>query len=150
MQSAEQKYSQEIIAHADSMKALEGLKKDLASARASLRDQRNVAETAEAKLTSSEKSWKQQKEALDTAVADMNTRYQLFFSHFCKADMFHIVARSSLSKMRNCINISNRSVPKRLGFGRLPKHLSIMLQTQKARPSQQATKTADCQSSVLL
>jgi len=82
MQSAEQKYSQEIIAHADSMKALEGLKKDLATARASLRDQRNVAETAEAKLASSEKSWKQQKEALDKEVADLNTRYSPFFFTF--------------------------------------------------------------------
>jgi nucleoprotein TPR len=74
MQNAEHRYSQEIIAHADSMKALEGLKKELAKARASLRDQRTTAETAEAKLSSSETSWKQQKEALEKENADLNTR----------------------------------------------------------------------------
>ena len=115
------------------MKTLEGLKKELASARASLRDQRTAAETAEAKLTSSEKSWKQQKEALDTEVADLKTRYSSYFLTFAKLMYFTIAAKSSLGKMRHCINISNPSVPKPHGFGRLPKHPSIILQAQKAR-----------------
>lgn len=76
--------TEQIIAHADSMKALEGLKKELTSARASPRDQRTAAETAEAKLASSEKSWKQEKEALDTEVADLNTRYSSCFLTFAK------------------------------------------------------------------
>lgn len=74
MQNAEQRYSQEIIAHADSMKALEALQKELATARASLRDHRTTAETAEARLSSSETSWKQQRDALEKEVADLNTR----------------------------------------------------------------------------
>lgn len=56
------------------MKTHEGLKKELTNIRVSLRDQRIAAETAEAKLTSSENSWKQQKQALDTEVADLRTR----------------------------------------------------------------------------
>jgi len=81
LQSAEQRYSQEIIAHAESMKTLDGLKKDLAVARASARELRTAEETAEAKLTSSESSWRQQKDALDKEVSDLNARYSDFFSY---------------------------------------------------------------------
>ena len=81
MQSAEQRYSQEIIAHAESMKTLDGLKKDLAVARASARELRTAEETAEAKLASSESSWRQQKDALDKEVSDLNARYSDFFSY---------------------------------------------------------------------
>ncbi len=41
------------------MKTLDGLKKDLAAARASARGLRTAAETAKAKLTSSEGSWRE-------------------------------------------------------------------------------------------
>ena len=72
LQGAEQRYSQEIIAHAESMKTLDGLKKDLAAARASARGLQTAAETAEAKFTSSEGGWRQQKDALDKEITDLN------------------------------------------------------------------------------
>jgi len=57
------------------MKAFEILKKDLAVSQASVREQRTAAETAHAKLASSEHSWKQQRDALDKETADLNIRY---------------------------------------------------------------------------
>jgi len=57
------------------MKVIDGFKKDLVTAQASAREHQTAAETAQAKLASSENSWKQQKDALDQEVADLNTRY---------------------------------------------------------------------------
>lgn len=57
------------------MKNLDTVKKDLLTAQASAREQRAAAQTAQAKLTSSESSWKLQKDALDQEVSDLNTRY---------------------------------------------------------------------------
>ncbi|KAG6833443.1 hypothetical protein H0H87_006809 [Tephrocybe sp. NHM501043] len=74
--AAEERYSNEIIAHADSMKTIETLKRDLTTAQATARDNLTAAETAKAKLTASESSWKHQKEALDKEVSDLNARIQ--------------------------------------------------------------------------
>lgn len=74
MQNAEQRFCQEIIAHAESMKAFEILKKDFATLQGSVREQRSAAETAQAKLASSEHSWQQQRDALDKEISDLNTR----------------------------------------------------------------------------
>lgn len=56
------------------MKAIEALKKELTSSQAVAREQSTAAETARAILLSSEGSWKQQKDALDKEVADLNAR----------------------------------------------------------------------------
>ncbi|KDR82878.1 hypothetical protein GALMADRAFT_58080 [Galerina marginata CBS 339.88] len=74
--AAEERYSHEIIAHAESMKLIDGLKKDLTTSQAAARERLTISETAQAKLTSSENSWRQQKEALDKEVADLNARAQ--------------------------------------------------------------------------
>ncbi|KAF9556728.1 Tetratricopeptide, MLP1/MLP2-like protein [Agrocybe pediades] len=74
--SAEERYSHEIIAHAESMKSIESLKKEVTSLQATAREHLSSAETAKAKLISSENSWKQQKESLDKEVADLNSRVQ--------------------------------------------------------------------------
>jgi nucleoprotein TPR len=73
-QSAEERYSNEIIAHAESMKTIDSLKKDLTASQAAAREHLTAAETAQAKLTSSENSWTQQKDALAKEVADLNAR----------------------------------------------------------------------------
>lgn len=72
--TAEERYSNEVIAHAESMKAIEALKRDLATSQAAARDNLTAAETAKANLAASEGSWKQQKEALDKEMADLNAR----------------------------------------------------------------------------
>ncbi|KDQ62646.1 hypothetical protein JAAARDRAFT_54566 [Jaapia argillacea MUCL 33604] len=72
--SAEDKYSREVLAHAESIKSVDGLRAQLASAHSAARDSLSAAETAQAKLTTSEASWKQQKEALDKEVADLSSR----------------------------------------------------------------------------
>lgn len=63
-----------MVSHAESFKTIENLKQQLSNAQATARQ--NSAETAnaQAKLDASEGSWKQQKEALDKEVADLNAR----------------------------------------------------------------------------
>lgn len=73
-QAAEEKYSSEVIAHAESIKAIEVLKRDLATVQKAARDNLTNAETAQIKLATSEGSWKQQKEALDKEVVSLNAR----------------------------------------------------------------------------
>ncbi|KAF9077487.1 hypothetical protein BDP27DRAFT_1397327 [Rhodocollybia butyracea] len=72
--AAEERYSNELIAHAESIKTLESLKKQLTSVQATVRDFQTSAETATAKLTSSEKSWHQQKQTLDNEVKELQKR----------------------------------------------------------------------------
>ena len=59
--AAEEKYSREVLAHAESIKAVETLKKDLKEALAFVREKTMSAETAQANFASSETSWKQQR-----------------------------------------------------------------------------------------
>jgi len=71
------------LSHADSIKAVEELKANLVSTKSSARDAMAAAETATAKLTMSESSWKQQKEVLDRELADLNNRFvphSIFFN----------------------------------------------------------------------
>ena len=79
-QAAEERYSNEVVSHADSIKSIEKLKRQLTAAQSAARDNLNAAETAKTKLTSSENSWMQQKAALDKEIVDLNARYEGFFT----------------------------------------------------------------------
>ena len=57
------------------MKSLQDFKQRLTQSQTAARESRAEAETAQAKLTSSEASWQQQREALDKEIADLKTRY---------------------------------------------------------------------------
>lgn len=72
--SAEEKYGREVVAHAESIKAVEELRRQLAETRLTIRDATTAAETAKAKLSSSETSWIQQKNVLEREVTELNTR----------------------------------------------------------------------------
>ena len=74
MQAAEERYAHEVIVHAESIKAVDNLKKQLSTAQTSMRDHQAAAETAKANLAMSENSWKQQKETLVKELADLNAR----------------------------------------------------------------------------
>ena len=74
IQAAEERYSREVIAHAEAIKVNEDLKRRLHDLQASERNNKMAAETAQAKLTSSEGSWSQQKQALDREIADLTAR----------------------------------------------------------------------------
>ncbi|KAG6813573.1 hypothetical protein H0H92_009617 [Tricholoma furcatifolium] len=74
--AAEERYSNEVIAHAESMKTIDSLRRELASVQTSARDNLTAAETAKANLATSENSWKHQKDALDKEIADLTTRAQ--------------------------------------------------------------------------
>ncbi|KAG8214434.1 hypothetical protein J3R82DRAFT_9457 [Butyriboletus roseoflavus] len=72
--AAEDRYSREVVAHAESFKAIESLKQQLSSAKAASHQNLAEAANAQAKLGASEGSWKQQKEALDKEIIDLNAR----------------------------------------------------------------------------
>ncbi|KAJ8468503.1 hypothetical protein ONZ51_g9602 [Trametes cubensis] len=72
--AAEERYSREVLAHAESIKSVEQLKKQLSQSQAAAREGRAAAETAQAKLTTSEASWQQQREALDKEITDLKAR----------------------------------------------------------------------------
>jgi nucleoprotein TPR len=55
---------------------VDALKQQLESAQSAARDSLAEAETAQANLSASETSWKQQKSALDKEVSDLNSRYE--------------------------------------------------------------------------
>jgi nucleoprotein TPR len=65
--------------HAESIKSIETLKQQLSATQAKARDNLAAAETAQVKFVTSEKSWKQQKQALDQEVVDLNARYVACF-----------------------------------------------------------------------
>ncbi|PIL22755.1 transporter [Ganoderma sinense ZZ0214-1] len=72
--AAEDRYSREVVAHAEALKSLQDLKKRLSQSQTAARENRAAAETAQAKLASSEASWQQQRGALDNEIADLKTR----------------------------------------------------------------------------
>ena len=63
-----------MVTHAESFKTIENLKQQLSNAQAASRQNLAEVANAQAKLEASEGSWKQQKEALDKEVADLNAR----------------------------------------------------------------------------
>ena len=73
--NAEQRYSHEVVSHADAIKTVDSLREQLTTAQVTVRESRAAAETAQAKLSASEASWLQQRETLDKELADLNTRY---------------------------------------------------------------------------
>lgn len=77
LQAAEERYAREVITHAESIKAVKEYKEKLVAAENAARSSLTAAETANAKLASSEASWKQQKEALDKEMSDLNKRCAL-------------------------------------------------------------------------
>ncbi|KAM5539450.1 hypothetical protein V8D89_006902 [Ganoderma adspersum] len=72
--AAEDRYSREVVAHAEALKSVQDLKRRLTHSQTTARESRAAAETAQAKLASSEASWQQQREALDKEIADLKTR----------------------------------------------------------------------------
>jgi nucleoprotein TPR len=74
VQAAEERYTHEVVAHAESIKAVDNLKQQLSAANTAMRDHQAAAETAQANLATSEGSWKQQKDTLTKEVADLTAR----------------------------------------------------------------------------
>ena len=72
--SAEERYGREVVAHAESIKAVEELRQKLADTKLATRDATIASETALAKLSTSEISWSQQKKTLEREVTELNVR----------------------------------------------------------------------------
>lgn len=77
-QLAEERYQRELIAHAEAIKTVEVLKVQLAAAETLAREKQTAADTAQSILTTSEASWKSQKDIIDKEMADINARYPNF------------------------------------------------------------------------
>ena len=75
LQAAEDKYSREVVAHAESIKIIESMKTELEELRTSTRTAKHAADTVQAKLTMAEDSWKLQKSALDKEIVGLQARY---------------------------------------------------------------------------
>jgi hypothetical protein len=88
----------------------ENLKQRLSSAHSSARDKLNATETTQAKLTASESSWKQQKDALEKEVADLNLRYEMLFPRIASLHPAIPESRISPSRTKYSINVSTLSV----------------------------------------
>jgi nucleoprotein TPR len=80
LKAAEERYTSEVVVHAESIKVIGLLRQQLADTQTSLRDNIAAAETARANLSTSEGSWKQQKDALSKEIADLNARHATFLS----------------------------------------------------------------------
>ncbi|KAF9242663.1 hypothetical protein BU15DRAFT_72775 [Melanogaster broomeanus] len=116
--AAEERYSREVVTHAESFKTIENLKQQLSSAQNASRQNLAEAANAQAKLEASEGSWKQQKEALDKEVADLNARckdlaaqnallYQHLESVSSQAARIRQVADSSAESMPGDVDTSS-------------------------------------------
>lgn len=74
IQAVEERYSREVVAHAETIKALQEVKAQLAGAQTKATESIAAAETAKANLSASEASWKHQKEILEKELADLTSR----------------------------------------------------------------------------
>lgn len=72
---AHAKYEQELVAHAEDVKALSSIKEQLAQAQNAVREAQTAAETAQANLTGSQASWESQKASIEKEVGDLRKRY---------------------------------------------------------------------------
>lgn len=73
--AAEERYGREVLAHAEAIKVAETLRQQVGKAEAAARNNLTAVETAQAKLATSEASWKQQRDALDKEISDLQVRY---------------------------------------------------------------------------
>ncbi len=76
--AAEDRYGREVLVHADAIKTVDALRQQVGKAEASARSNLTAVETAQVKLAASEASWKQQKDALDKELSDLQVRSVLF------------------------------------------------------------------------
>jgi nucleoprotein TPR len=74
LQFIEERYSREIIAHAEAMKTVSTLREQLKKAQEDARNGSAAAEGAQAKLAASEGSWLAQKQALEKDAAALDER----------------------------------------------------------------------------
>ncbi|TRM58157.1 hypothetical protein BD626DRAFT_410863 [Schizophyllum amplum] len=74
VQSAEDRYSREVQAHAQTLATNSQLKEQLATVQSSVRGFQTAAETAQANLASSERSWDQQKQMLQKEMDELKDR----------------------------------------------------------------------------
>lgn len=72
--NANDKYERELLAHAEDVKRLTGLKDDLKTVRARTSELATAAEVAQANLLGSESSWARQKTALEQEISDLKKR----------------------------------------------------------------------------
>jgi nucleoprotein TPR len=73
-QDAHDKYSRELVAHAETVKENTKLKEELLQAQTKTRESENAAEVATAKATNGESNWASQRDALKKELEDVSAR----------------------------------------------------------------------------
>lgn len=127
--AAEEKYGREVVAHAESIKTMEESRQQLSETKLAVRDAITAAETAQAKLSTSETSWNQQKKALEREVSDLNVRYVTLLFVPTDLPICLLVARTSSLKTLFFTTTS------RLLAHKLPRFVTLrtLLQIQKEK-----------------
>ena len=98
VKSSGDKYNREVVAHAESIKAVEELRQQLAETKLTVRNATTAAETAQTKLSTSETSWGQQKKALEREVTELNSRQVTWLLVRVDSLICQLVARTSLPR----------------------------------------------------
>lgn len=81
--AAEEKHSREVLAHAETIKAVDILKQEISTMRLTARELSTATETAQSSLKNSENSWQRQKENLEKEIADLTSRHVFFIAAGC-------------------------------------------------------------------
>ncbi|KAG7445737.1 uncharacterized protein BT62DRAFT_176907 [Guyanagaster necrorhizus] len=126
--AAEERYSNELVAHAESRKAIEALNAQLAGSQAAARDSQIAADTATAKLAASEGSWKKQKETLDAELAEVRPIKRLL----SKTSFYMDTWKMSAAKQH--VSSKQRLLPTLL-LAKVKGSLETMLSYQNCDPS---------------
>ncbi|KAH8108682.1 TPR/MLP1/MLP2-like protein-domain-containing protein [Phellopilus nigrolimitatus] len=135
--AAEEKYSREVVAHAESIKMVDSLKREINEARATVREKIMLAETAQANIAASEGSWKQQKEALDKEVSDLNSRYKDLVAQNAMLHQHLEAVNSQASRIRqaadSAVNVTHDSSEADDVDGRMAELRSVVAYLRKEK-----------------
>lgn len=135
MQAAEERYSNEVVAHAESIKAIDNLRKELSTVQGTARENATLAETAKANLKTSEESWKHQKDALDKEVAGLKARY--VFSHMLPTNI-------NIKRLhRSCEDLSSQNAILHQHLESVSSQAARIRQTADAAPSSNEGEAGD-------
>ncbi|KAF8340345.1 uncharacterized protein EI90DRAFT_3035253 [Cantharellus anzutake] len=110
-QDAHEKYSRELVAHAESMKHINVLKEELADAQGKAREYQTQAETAIARANTSESTWTSQKEALTKEMEEISSRCKDLISQNAALHQHLETVSSQATKIRQAVEASPGVAP---------------------------------------
>ena len=113
-QDAHEKYSRELVAHAESVKQINAFKEELTEAQAKAREHQTQAETAIARANASETTWASQKEILIKEMEEISARCKDLTSQNAALHQHLETVSSQAARIRQATEASTSNV---LGAG---------------------------------